>query len=356
MGSESEQELKREDASWTTIKQQIEAITFSEVGDEYQANDTKLRKIRSAFDTICKINDLIVLMQNTPDPRNVERVNIQVTLSGKETLNAQIKTRIGERGKQYRSFLGLLTNYKQKKYNRLEDQQLIDLKEHYPASFIVVDLKTLLKNYNESACHEKVIRFIQETLPHCSDIHLSSILNQIAIGLIDFNDERPEYNPLEQPISDPPKSALEQLNTLGQDNNARLMHTLYAQIEKIITFAEALPENQSDEKNELLNLMRAAKKDVDTFISQNRLAQVTDFKPLVERLKFRLHSKDDVMSKHFRQWPRIIFNIITLPFLIVFKLPHSLYSTGKLRFFLAETDKEKQLKTLEDKLDKLLTP
>ena len=216
-------------------------------------------------------------------------------------------------------------------------------------------LQQQLRDYDESGNNDEVLNSIRDNITRFPGKGLKPLLHGITIALIETKDT---LSAIKGGLAAQHQAAQNILATFDPKKTpyAKTMNKLYEKIEFMERYGNKLTKNKDNSGKDVTELAEKLKEDRDRFINdhETKLPTKEKYNEFQEKFMARLHSKDNIMSKHSNKWGPIIGNIALL-LLLIPKLIYSKVSTGQCSFFF-ETTKKNELINAIDKQARDLAP
>ncbi|MBA2650516.1 MAG: hypothetical protein H0U75_13165 [Legionella sp.] len=211
------------------------------------------------------------------------------------------------------------------------------------------ELKNKLTHYIHSSDTKALITCINQGLLEHKGTQFKGLLSNVAISLIEFDRDQPKNVSL-QPKPYLIEEAYDLLASPQYSAHQQGFKNLYKAIQTNLEgFSKQLPPKEADV---LKQLGEKIIEDINCFIIRHKaMLYPKDMADFQEQLIFRLHSRDNILSKH-REWSTIIGNIL----LFVFLIPRLMYTktmTGRASLFFENNKAQTQIQNIENTIRNL---
>lgn len=272
-----------------------------------------------------------------------KRQDLMTNLNGKRILNENLNSRINERQMQVEAIFELLMPHLSA---RAGAHPIHDL-----------NLGEKLQEFVDMGDAPDIVPLIKQYLAQYPGTYMKGILSKIATIVIDTKRKIPnQYERVEiaPPLDDGEiQEAL--LSEWGNNHNAKNeLQQFVDTIKKMALFAGELPVAESVV---VKNLSESLQFDLHQFLkkTKNSIPNSQTVDEFFEVFMFKLHSEDEIMSKHRAAWKPIVLNISIAAtvfglLLIALKLVISKVQTGRARFFSQNTARVNHVESVGDAL------
>ncbi|WP_233491396.1 hypothetical protein [Legionella drancourtii] len=235
----------------------------------------------------------------------------------------------------------LLNNYKEARAEKYHVKDAFTSADKKARETFITTMNTLFDAYETSGTSHKLLATIAEHHVKFPGINLQSTLNKITIKLMD---------------AEPVHHSEEVIKLEAMHKDQQKLDALYNGLDKMLAFAKNLADKK--EQDIVSRLAGELRQDLDCFVKKEpNEAAYQHFKT---KFKARLHSEDSSMSKHEQLWKPIVTNLLIALFslgtLIGIQVVQSKITSGCVRFFAAETAKQKMINQVDELASTLSAP
>lgn len=296
-----------------------------------------------------KVNNQIQLLKNKRD-------EVTQKIQKKSAINDGIASRIDERTLLAENFRGKLDTYINKREKQYTHKDKFFSGDKQKRNDFINNLKTTLNDYAKNGDDQKILGLIENKKNEFAGFKLQSLLNRLAVAVIDSAKKVPENYDEEQIPAAASKTYLQVLNQFKQNGGGKAQYAdamadIYNHINALKVYGATL--NEAD-KIIVHDHAQALEARVTAFVlaHPDELPNQEQTEAFQKEFGLHLHSKDDAMCHH-ESWKPFIANIaiavLTLGIATGIQLISSKMSTGRFAFFC---DRSERLARL-DKMDEL---